>query len=67
MTLLSQLRIWESLYRSVESGLVDPDMLRAALDGPGPFELEYFIESWPEYRVGFAPDFVVYFEARVGL
>ncbi len=66
-TYLSVIRIWESLYRSVELGIQDQEMLDAITDGPSPFASPYFIESWPFYRGAFTEDFASYFEELLGL
>ena len=67
-TNLSVIRIWESLYRSVQLGIQDEEMLKAITDGPTPFELPYFVQSWPMmYRGAFTEDFASYFEELLGL
>lgn len=63
VTHLSLLRIWESLYRGVQEGIVDDTMLDPLSgDGPGPWTLPYFVESWPQYRGSFTDDFAIFFE-----
>jgi len=68
VTHLSLLRIWESLYRAVQEGIVDEDLLDPVGGaGPSPFSLPYFTESWPSYRGAFTEDFALFFEVRLGL
>ena len=68
VTAMSTLRIWESLFRGVQVGIVDEELLNPLGGaGPSPFDYPYFIESWPFYRGGFTEDFASYFEARRGL
>ena len=67
VTHLSLLRIWESLYRAVQVGIVEEDLLAPLGEGPGPFGLAYFQELWQQYRSTFTDDFANFFEARIGL
>ena len=68
VTVMSLLRIWESLFRAVEVGIVDEELLNPIGGaGPSPFDYPHFIESWPFYRSGFTEDFAAYFEGRRGL
>ena len=68
VTHLSLLRIWESMYRAVQEGLVDPELLvPLSGSGPSPWTLPYFVQSWPQYRGAFTEDFARYFERARGL
>ncbi len=68
VTHLSLLRIWESVYRSVQERIVDEGLLDPVGGaGPSPFSLPYFEESWPLYRGAFTEDFAQFFEERVSL
>lgn len=64
--LISLVRIWESLYRSVQAGIVDEALLEPiGKHGQGPFFTPYFTESWKTYKSAFSDDFVAYFEAKL--
>ena len=67
VTLISILRIWESLYRAVQVGVTDPEMIDGLRDGPGPFRNQYFRESWPFYRGTFTDDFAAFVEDALDL
>ena len=67
VTLMNLLRIWESLYRSVQAGVTDPEMIDGLRDGPGPFFNDYFRESWPFYRGTFTEDFAAFVEGSLNL
>lgn len=68
MVMLSLLRVWESLFRSVEVGIVDAELLEPlGGSGPSPWTSPYFLESWPQYRDAFTGDFAEYFEQVRGL
>lgn len=67
VTIESILRIWESLYRSVQAGVTDPEMIEGLRDGRGPFFNDYFRESWPDYKGAFTDDFVAFVEEALDL
>ncbi len=67
VTLINLLRIWESLYRSVQAGVTDAEMIDGLRDGPGPFFNDYFRESWPIYRGTFTEDFAAFVEGSLNL
>lgn len=67
INLISLVRVWESLYISVQAGIVDEEMLHPMAErGVTPFFTPYFTESWPNYKSVFTEDFVAYFESRLG-
>jgi hypothetical protein len=66
INLISLVRVWESLFRSVQEGIIEQDLLEPmARRGQNPFFTPYFTESWSRYRSTFSEDFVAYFESKL--
>lgn len=66
INLISLVRVWESLFRSVQEGIVEQELLEPmAKRGQTPFFTTYFTQSWPIYKDTFSEDFVTYFESKL--
>jgi hypothetical protein len=66
INLISLVRVWESLFRSVQEGIVERELLEPiAKRGQNPFFTPYFTQSWPRYKDTFSQDFVTYFESKL--
>lgn len=55
------LRLWEGLFRSVESGILPASSLNVVGRG-GAFDNAYFRSIWPSLRGNFSEGFVEFFE-----
>ena len=62
MVYMGLLRTWESLYRAVQLGVLDEEMLAIIDSNVGPFRFAYFQESWSDFRTTFTEDFATFFE-----
>jgi len=62
MVYMGLLRTWESLYRAVQLGVLDEEMLTIIDSNVGPFRFAYFQESWSDFRTTFTEDFATFFE-----
>ena len=57
------LRLWEGLYRSVQTGILPPSTLEIVGKG-GAFDNPYFRSIWPTLGQSFSDDFVTFIEER---
>ena len=61
---LANLRAFESLYQSVNSGIVDNRYFES-LSVVGAFQSPYFLDYWPQARQALSPEFVEYLESNI--
>ena len=59
----SAIRLWEGLFRSVESGLLPPGMYRN-VGGGQILDNDFFRARWDRYKDQFAEDFIEFFEQQ---
>ena len=62
---IASVRIWESLFRSWQSGLLPEETITNTNIGGGVLlNNDYFREFWPEVKTQLTPDFVQFFEQQ---
>ena len=62
---IATVRIWESLFRSWQSGLLPEETITNTNIGGGiVLNNDYFREFWPEVKTQLTPDFVQFFEQQ---
>ena len=62
---IAAVRVWESLFRSWQSGLLPEETITNTNIGGGiVLNNDYFREFWPEVKTQLTPDFVQFFEQQ---